>query len=85
MSASAHVVNLEPAPVGGPLVTRGVVAVALLAGVGLLAIGSRLLFGLGATTALNDGYPWGLWIAFDVVTGTALACGGYAMAISSMS
>jgi Ni/Fe-hydrogenase subunit HybB-like protein len=81
MSASAHVVNLEPAPVGGPLVTRGVVAVALLAGVGLLAIGSRLLFGLGATTALNDGYPWGLWIAFDVVTGTALACGGYAMAI----
>ena len=33
------------------------------------------------TTALNDGYPWGLWIAFDVVTGTALACGGYAVAL----
>src|SRR6185436_7442002 len=26
-------------------------------------------------------YPLGLWIAFDVVTGTALACGGYAVAI----
>ena len=81
MSASARVVNLEPAPVGGPLLTRGVVVVVTLAGVGLLAIVSRLVFGLGATTALNDGYPWGLWIAFDVVTGTALACGGYAMAI----
>jgi Ni/Fe-hydrogenase subunit HybB-like protein len=41
----------------------------------------RLIVGLGDTTALNDGYPWGLWIAFDVVTGTALACGGYAIAI----
>ena len=30
---------------------------------------------------MNDGYPFGLWIAFDVVTGTALACGGYAVAI----
>jgi Ni/Fe-hydrogenase subunit HybB-like protein len=30
---------------------------------------------------MNDGYPWGLWIAFDVVTGTALACGGYAIAL----
>ena len=45
-----------------------------------LAIAWRLLAGLGATTALNDGYPLGLWIAFDVVTGTALACGGYAVA-----
>jgi Ni/Fe-hydrogenase subunit HybB-like protein len=30
---------------------------------------------------MSDGYPFGLWIAFDVVTGTALACGGYAMAL----
>jgi Ni/Fe-hydrogenase subunit HybB-like protein len=37
--------------------------------------------GLGATTAMNDRYPFGLWIAYDVVTGTALACGGYALAI----
>jgi Ni/Fe-hydrogenase subunit HybB-like protein len=25
----------------------------------------RLVRGLGPTTNLNDGYPWGLWIAFD--------------------
>ncbi len=30
---------------------------------------------------LNDGYPWGIWIAFDVVTGTALGCGGFAIAL----
>jgi len=41
----------------------------------------RYAAGLGAVTGLSDGYPWGIWIAFDVVTGTALACGGYAIAI----
>src|SRR6185436_6048960 len=37
--------------------------------------------GLGRITAMSDGYPWGLWIAFDVVTGTALSCGGYSLAL----
>ena len=32
-------------------------------------------------SGLNDGYPWGIWIAFDVVVGTALGCGGYAVAL----
>jgi Ni/Fe-hydrogenase subunit HybB-like protein len=41
----------------------------------------RFFTGIGAVSALNDGYPWGIWIAFDVVTGTALAGGGYAVAI----
>ena len=30
----------------------------------------RLAAGLGAVSNLNDGYPWGIWIAIDVVTGT---------------
>lgn len=47
----------------------------------LVVLAWRLIGGLGPTTGLNDGYPWGLWIAYDVVTGTALACGGYAIAI----
>jgi len=68
-------------PVGGPLVTPMVRVLAGLFGLGALLIGWRLIVGLGPTTALNDGYPLGLWIAFDVVTGTALACGGYAVAI----
>jgi Ni/Fe-hydrogenase subunit HybB-like protein len=73
--------SMRAEPVGGPLVTPGTRALAALFGVATLIIGWRLVAGLGATTALNDGYPLGLWIAFDVVTGTALACGGYAVAI----
>ena len=68
-------------PVGGPLVTPSFCALAALFALGGIIILWRLVAGLGATTALNDGYPLGLWIAFDVVTGTALACGGYAVAI----
>jgi Ni/Fe-hydrogenase subunit HybB-like protein len=64
-----------------PVLPGGLIVIGVLAGLGLLAIGWRLVFGLGASTALTDAYPWGLWIAFDVVTGTALACGGYAIAI----
>jgi Ni/Fe-hydrogenase subunit HybB-like protein len=30
---------------------------------------------------MSDGYPWGIWIAFDVVIGTAFGCGGYALAL----
>ena len=68
-------------PVGGPLVTSGMRLFVGLFGLGVIAICWRLLAGLGAATALNDGYPLGLWIAFDVVTGAALATGGYAVGI----
>ena len=67
--------------VGGPLLTgsyRALLAVALLGGVMMLW---RFAAGLAAVSNLNDGYPWGIWIAFDVVTGTALGCGGYAVAL----
>ncbi|PHJ38202.1 hydrogenase [Desulforamulus profundi] len=41
----------------------------------------RLVTGLGVVTNLNDDWPWGLWIGFDVLTGVALAGGGYFTAI----
>lgn len=68
-------------PVGRFAVSRTVIALAAIAAVGIVAMLYRVAMGLGASTALNDGYPWGIWIAFDVVTGTALACGGYAIAL----
>jgi Ni/Fe-hydrogenase subunit HybB-like protein/Fe-S-cluster-containing dehydrogenase component len=68
-------------PVGGRLLTWPFAILATLALIGLGTILYRFIAGLGATTNLNDGYPMGLWIAFDVVTGTALACGGYAVAL----
>src|SRR5678815_5470275 len=67
--------------IGGSLDTPATRALVTLLGLGAILIVWRLIAGLGATTALNDGYPRGLWIAFDVVTGTAIACGGYAVAI----
>ena len=68
-------------PVGGAILTRPFKWLMALFGLSVLLLLWRFFAGLGATTALNDGYPWGLWIAFDVVTGTALGCGGYAVAI----
>lgn len=69
------------APIGGPLVNRGTRPLLILAVIGGLLIVWRFIVGLGPATGLNDGYPWGIWIAIDVVTGTALACGGYAIAL----
>ena len=40
----------------------------------------RFTLGLGASTALSDTTPWGLWIGFDVMGGVALAAGGFVMA-----
>ena len=68
-------------PVGPFAITRSMQILAAVALAGIIAMLWRFATGLGATTALNDGYPWGLWIAFDVVTGTALACGGYGIAL----
>ncbi len=38
---------------------------------------ARFFFGLGAATNLSDANPWGLWIGFDVLSGVALAAGGF--------
>jgi Ni/Fe-hydrogenase subunit HybB-like protein len=73
--------HAQAQPIGGKLINRPYAVILALATLGIVLILWRFAAGLGATTALSDGYPWGLWIAFDVVTGTALACGGYAMAI----
>jgi Ni/Fe-hydrogenase subunit HybB-like protein len=71
-----------PRPLGGSVFdVAGMKALAVVAGAGVAVMAWRLAAGLGAVTALSDGYPWGIWIAYDVVTGTALACGGYAMAL----
>jgi len=75
---SAH---SQPQPLGGVVFTRPVQILTGFAALAFVLIAWRFLVGLGASTALNDGYPWGLWIAFDVVTGTALGCGGYAVAL----
>ena len=73
--------NAQAQAIGGRILTRPFRVLAVLFGISGLLILYRLAVGLGRVTAMNDGYPWGLWIAFDVVTGTALACGGYSVAL----
>lgn len=72
---------MESRPVEGSVLEGRVKVFAVLAVVAAVILAWRFAVGLGAPTGMNDGYPWGIWIAFDVVTGTGLACGGYAMAI----
>jgi Ni/Fe-hydrogenase subunit HybB-like protein len=52
----------------------------LLVGAATAVAVSRYVRGLGATTALTDATPWGLWIGFDVLSGVALAAGGFVIA-----
>ena len=68
------------APIGGRILTKPFGFFLLFLTIGGLLILYRLGTGLGRITAMNDGYPWGLWVAVDV-TGTALACGGFAVAL----
>jgi Ni/Fe-hydrogenase subunit HybB-like protein len=73
--------HTKATPVGGPLMTPRTGWLLLIFLFALALAIWRFVVGLGPSTALSDGYPWGIWIAFDVVSGTALACGGYAMAL----
>ncbi len=65
----------------GKLVTKPFLVLAALALIGVILMFYRYAAGLGAVTNLSDGYPWGIWITYDVLVGTALGCGGYATAI----
>jgi Ni/Fe-hydrogenase subunit HybB-like protein len=75
--AHAH----APRPLGGGLLTPFTLLLGVLSAIAGVILLYRLFYGLGAVTNLNDGYPWGIWIAYDVVVGSAFACGGYAMAL----
>ncbi len=44
---------------------------------GGIAFVTRFTGGLGAMTNLSDTFPWGIWIAFDMLCGVALAAGGF--------
>jgi len=51
---------------------------ALLA-VGFYSTVVRFTQGLGRSTNLNDQFPWGIWIGFDVLCGVMLAAGGFTL------
>jgi len=71
----------EKKPLGGKVLTLPFLVCLFFVLVGVFFVAKRFIFGIGAVSNMNDGYPWGIWIAYDVVVGTAFACGGYSMAL----
>jgi Ni/Fe-hydrogenase subunit HybB-like protein len=59
--------------------SKGMRLLLLLVGLGIAAAIYRFGVGLGASTNLTDDMPWGLWVAVDVLTGVALAAGGFSI------
>jgi Ni/Fe-hydrogenase subunit HybB-like protein len=58
-------------------VWRAIFAAILVSG--LYATYLRVFYGLGGSTNLSDKFPWGIWIAFDVMCGVGLAAGGFTL------
>ncbi len=69
-----------PLPVQRKLLTPGVLVLLGLMAAGFACMAYRFLFGIGASTNLDQQHPWGLWIAIDVASGVALAAGGFTSA-----
>jgi Ni/Fe-hydrogenase subunit HybB-like protein len=65
-----------------PVITLPFLCLGVIALIGTYFLAQRFIHGMGAVTNLNGGYAWGIWVVYDVVVGTALACGGYALAIT---
>jgi Ni/Fe-hydrogenase subunit HybB-like protein len=62
-----------------PVIT---IILAAIAALGVVLGIIRLVKGLGPTTNLNDGYPWGLWIAFDFFA-VPFSAGAFTLALVS--
>ena len=78
MAKHQHAVSV---PLGGSLVNAVTLTCGVLIALMVAVLAVRFLFGLGAVTGLNDGYPWGIWVVVDVVIGSAFACGGFSVAM----
>ena len=66
----------ELKPKGKLLTPFNVISIpVILLGLGILVV--RFTKGLGSVTNLNQEFPWGFWIGFDVITGVAFAGGAY--------
>ena len=60
--------------------TPATIVMVVLMILGGAVAGYRMLFGLGAATNMNDGYPWAFWLGLDVLGGVAMAAGGFIIA-----
>ncbi|MCW8931418.1 MAG: Ni/Fe-hydrogenase cytochrome b subunit [Gammaproteobacteria bacterium] len=68
---------------GGRILTKPFMVLGLIFAISLYFMFERFVTGgMGAVSNLNGGFAWGIWVVYDVVIGTAFACGGYALAIA---
>jgi len=74
-----HESSTNPVLIDRSLRTRGMIVLGALAAFGLVCGVYRFLFGLQASTNMNQQYPWGIWIVADVSL-IALAAGGFVTA-----
>lgn len=65
-----------------PILTPAFFIVASIVVAGVAVMIYRYFAGIGAVSNLSNGYPWGVWLSYDVATGSAIACGGYALAVT---
>jgi Ni/Fe-hydrogenase subunit HybB-like protein len=68
-------------PVGGRILTGAMKLLLALSALWIVMVVVRLLLGLGAVSAQNDGYAWGIWKPLNVVTFTGIAAGAYAVGL----
>ena len=78
---STHTKRRRHAALGGSVVTPFTIALAGLVAIALFFLAERFIYGLGAVTNISNGFPWGIWVVWDVVIATGFACGGYAVAL----
>ncbi len=62
------------------LLTPGNAIFALILTVGVPIVIYRFVYGIGAASNLTQMNPWGIWIGLDVMSGVALAAGGFTIA-----
>ncbi len=73
--------HAAPTPVGGSLLNAATLVCGILIAIMASILLVRFVFGLSAVTNVNDGYSWGIWVVVDVMIGSALACGGFSVAM----
>ncbi len=69
-------------PLGGRILTAPFIFFSVIFLISLYFMAVRFISGMGEVSNLNGGFAWGIWVVYDVVIGTALACGGYALAFT---
>ena len=68
------------APLRQKFFTFNVGVLLFFIGAGAVFAYFRFFHGFASVTNLSPGFPWGIWISFDVACGVALAAGGFTTA-----